>query len=140
MGYGAVVFLHEGNSPAALQLLNELPASYTPHGEALLRACLERRSPSDIEGISRQAQLIGLAHRDPEQKHNVAAAQAFCGRAAEAIELLKQAIGGKYCSYPALTTDPLFASIRGHRDFPALVSAGRACQERFETYRRRLNQ
>jgi TolB-like protein/tetratricopeptide (TPR) repeat protein len=137
ISYRAWVFLHEGKSHTALQALTELPDSYTPHGEALLRACLERRPQSDIEARSEQSQLIGLAHRDPEQKYAVATSQAFCGRVEEAITLLQQAIGGNYCSYPMLTTDPMLAPIRKHPEFSALVAAGRACQDGFQAYRRR---
>ena len=94
---GALVFLHEGQPQPALQALSKLPAGYVSHGEELWRACLERRAPPEIEKRSREAQLTGLGHRDPELKYIVAAAQAFCGRAEQAIELLRQAIAGKYC-------------------------------------------
>ncbi len=132
----ALVFLHEGQPQPALELLSKLPAGYVSHGEELWRACLERRAPPEIEKRSREAQLTGLGHRDPELKYIVAAAQAFCGRAEQAIELLRQAIDGKYCSYPFLTTDPMLANVRTHREYPALVAAGRACQETFQANRR----
>ena len=45
--------------------------------------------------------------------------------------MLRRAIGGGYCSYPALDTDPFFASLRGTPEFAPIRSAAIACHEGF---------
>jgi hypothetical protein len=61
---------------------------------------------------------------------------AVCGRSDEAIQLLREAIRGNYCSYPSLMTDPSLATVRDHPDFAGVVNEAKACRERFESYRR----
>ena len=100
-----------------LEALRKLPDDYAIRGEALLRSCLERRSPSEIAAIARQIQSAAQTEPDPEQVYFAATSLAVCGRAEEAIQLLHQAIRGNYCSYPSLMTDP---SWRRSRTIPIL--------------------
>ena len=135
--YGAQISVREGNPQAALEALRKLPDDYALRGEALLRACLERRSPSEIADVVRQLQSAVQAEPDREQMYLAATSEAVCGRADEAIRLLHRVIRGNYCVYPSLTTDPLLTSVRQHPDFPGVVSEARACRERFESHKRR---
>jgi tetratricopeptide (TPR) repeat protein len=134
--YGAEILLREGDRPAALEALRTLPDDYAMRGQALLRACLERRSPAEIAAITRQLQSAAQTKRDPEPMYFAATNLAVCGRSDEAIQLLREAIRGNYCSYPSLKTDPALATVREHRDFAGVVNEAKACRERFESYRR----
>ena len=134
--YGAQNFLREGNPHAALEALRKLPDDYDLGGELLLRTYLERAPLSKVAAIARQVLVAAQAQRDPENKNDAATYLAVSGHTDEAVQLLHQSIAGGYCSYPSLTTDPLFASVRMHRDFAGLVSAAKACRERFESFRR----
>ena len=134
--YEAEIFLSEGNLQASLGALRRLPDGYAIGAERLGRACLEHRSPSEIAGLARTMQLAAEGHSDLEPLYDAAVYLALCGRADEAIHALQQAIRGGYCSYPALISDPLLAPVKGHREFGAVVSAAKACRERFEAYRR----
>ena len=134
--YEAQILLSEGNPQASLEALRKLPDGYAIGGEGLGRACLEHRSPSEIAGMARTLELAAQSHSDPEPLYDAAAYLALCRRPDEAIQLLHQAIRGGYCSYPALMSDPLLASVKEHREFGAVVSAAKACRERFEAYRR----
>jgi TolB-like protein len=134
--YGAEILVREGDPRAALESLRTLPDDYALRGQALLRSCLERRSPAEIAAIARQLQSAARIKRDPEPMYFAATNLAVCGRSDEAIQLLREAIRGNYCSYPSLMTDPSLATVRDHPDFAGVVNDAEACRERFESYRR----
>ena len=48
--------------------------------------------------------------------------------------LLDEAIRRNYCAYPAVDTDPTFASIRHRPEFGQTREAARACRKRFEEH------
>jgi hypothetical protein len=68
---------------------------------------------------------------DPETNYFSASHLAYCGQRSSALEMLKRAIEGKYCSYPALDSDPFFAIVRSQPEFAELRSAAIACQAKF---------
>jgi DNA-binding winged helix-turn-helix (wHTH) protein/serine/threonine protein kinase len=93
----------------------------------VLRACLAGQTASEIAALAQSVR----ASEDPELNYFAAAHLAYCGQTAEAVELLKRAVDGNYCSYPAMERDPLFARIRSTPGYTDVRAAGRACQERF---------
>ncbi len=132
----ALVFLRQGKSQEALQSLQKLsPTSTFP--SVLLRACLARLPASEIMAVAREQEARVSAERDSEAKYYEAAFEAFCGNREAALRLLRRAIEQNYCSYPAMDSDPLFATIRGGSDFAAVHSAAIACQKRFLAHRAR---
>ncbi|MEO5897920.1 MAG: protein kinase [Vicinamibacterales bacterium] len=133
--YGAQISVREGNTAAALEDLRRLPDDYAIGGELLLRACLERRPAAEIAAMGKQV-LAAAGKADPETVHDAAASQAVCGRTDEAIQMLQETIRAGYCAYPALTTDPLLASVREHREYGGVVRAAKACHEKFKSYLR----
>ena len=68
---------------------------------------------------------------DPESNFLYASYLAHCGQPDRALRLLKRAIEGNYCSYPAMDIDNFFDPVRGGSEFAALRAAGKACQQRF---------
>jgi TolB-like protein len=99
-----------------------------------MRACLARRppAPGPLPPGFREGVVTG---RDSEPKYHVASRIAYCGERDLALELLRRAIEGNYCSYPAFDNDPLFDSIRKTPDFAEIRKMGMACRERFLAHR-----
>ena len=60
-----------------------------------------------------------------------AAHLAYCGQTDAALAMLKRAIHGGYCSYPAIESDPMFTGIRRKPAFREIRSAAMACQNDF---------
>ena len=84
--------------------------------------------------------LAGLvqARDDPESNFWFAADLAYCGQTEAALHLLKLAVEGNYCSYPAMDIGPFFASLRTKPEFPAIRAAGIACRQKFLATRRQM--
>jgi len=68
---------------------------------------------------------------DCEANYFAAGHLAYCGRKREAMEMLKRAVDGNYCAYPAIDKDPLLVSLRGEPGFAQIRNDARACQEKF---------
>ena len=56
---------------------------------------------------------------------------AYVGQNGPALAMLKRAIEGGYCSYPAIDSDPFFASLRAKPEFQQIRLAGERCQNDF---------
>ena len=74
----------------------------------LLLACLARKPSSEIATLAGSVR----ASDDPELNYFAAAHLAYCDQTEAAVDLLRRAIKGNYCSYPAMESDPLFAKVR----------------------------
>jgi len=82
------------------------------------------------------AQIAELANRvkpssDSETNYFSAMHLAYCGQTRAALEMLRLAIVGGYCSYPALDSEPFFDSIRNKPEFQPVRQAGIDCQRDF---------
>ena len=99
-----------------------------------LTSCLDGASPAVPGEISDQELKEALAHQDPERLYFDASDLAYCGYPASSVRLLDEAIRRNYCAYPAIDTDPTFASIRPRPEFAQLREAARACRTRFEEH------
>jgi hypothetical protein len=77
---------------------------------------------------------------DPEANYLAAANLAYCDQNKAALRLLRLAVQGNYCSYPAMDLDPFLASMRTAPEFAAIRAAGMACQKSFVTERQQLQQ
>ena len=98
----------------------------------MLFACMQGRPPAEIAALAR-----GVAPTaDGEENYLSAAHLSYCGQTDGAGEMLKRAIQGNYCSFPAMESDPLFASLRSTAAYAEIRAAGRACQDRFLAQRR----
>ncbi len=72
-----------------------------------------------------------LQLRDREPLYSTGEAFAFCGENEYALDFLRLAVQGNYCSYPALDLDPVFAAIRNTPEFRQIRQEAIACQQRF---------
>ena len=100
-----------------------------------LSACLARRPPSADGPLPVDVREEFATGRDSEPRFNVASRVAFCGDRESALHLLRKAVEGNYCSYPAMDRDPLFDSIRKTPEFAEIRRAAMACHQRFLAHR-----
>jgi serine/threonine protein kinase len=117
------MLVRQGREREALEVGSpELPqwASYD-----VLLACMGGKPAHEIRELARSLRPV----EDPEANYLSAAHLAYCGETDAALAMLRRAIEGHYCSYPALETDPLLASLRSRPEFAELVTAGRSCQQ-----------
>jgi hypothetical protein len=126
----AAILLRQGRNVEALEKLRTI----TDDGRyRLAQACIEKRPSSEIDFLSKGA--LGFALSDPEVRYTTAGIEAFCGRNQVALGLLRQAVQGRFCSYPALDSDPLFSSLRHTAEFQEIRVAAIDCQNKFVAYR-----
>jgi hypothetical protein len=128
----AFILLRQGMNDEALEKARLLPGD---RDMRLLIACIEVKPTSEITTLSSNA----LSHlvSDPEIRYWTASIESFCGRHEDAIKLLRQAVQGRYCSFPALDKDPLFVPLRGIPEFKDIRAAAIDCQDKLLAYRKK---
>jgi DNA-binding winged helix-turn-helix (wHTH) protein/serine/threonine protein kinase len=89
----------------------------------LLLACVERRFPAEIAAQAATLRPSG----DPEANYLAGSHLAYCGQIGAALSMVRTAIDRNYCSYPAMETDPFFATLRATPEYADLRAAGLAC-------------
>jgi non-specific serine/threonine protein kinase len=104
-----------------------VPASF--HG--FIARCLSGTVPIAAGRLSDDDVRTFLALRDSEPLYFFAGDLAYCGDPTAALRLLRESIPRNYCASLAIETDPAFAALRGRAEYPELLSAARACRERF---------
>jgi hypothetical protein len=100
-------------------------------GYDMLLAFLEHKPAAEVAALAGAVRPAA----DPEMNYFSAAHLAYCGQTEAALRMLKETIQGGYCSYPAMDSDPSFASLREKREFAEVRSAGIACQNDFVAQR-----
>jgi TolB-like protein/predicted Ser/Thr protein kinase/Tfp pilus assembly protein PilF len=98
---------------------------------SFLEACLQHRSGADMDRLAWQAESTLSAIPDPEPRYFRGTILVYCDQPVAGLRLLEAAIKRNYCAYQALQTDPLLVKIRGTPEFRHLLSAAKACQDRF---------
>ena len=93
----------------------------------MLLACLARTSSSEVGSLAASVR----ASDDPDLNYFAAAHLAHCGQTDAAVDMLRRAINGNYCSYPSIESDPLFAGLRTTPEYADIRAAGLACQNSF---------
>src|SRR5260370_25283331 len=119
------VLLREGKTQEAIQI----GPPRIPHWDSykMLLACARHEPESQIKALAAGVEIDD----DPEVNYFFAAHLAYCGQTDESLRLLKHAIDGNYCSYPAMDLDPFFAKIRTAPGFAEVRAAGIVCHENF---------
>ena len=126
----AVVLLGQGKPAEARQAIQG--ASESPlMGRDLLQSCLDPQRSAQCEKAAEKIEATALAGADVEPRYSVGALLSYCGQKNAAARSLKSAITNNYCAYTALQTDPLLAKLRGTSEFSELLSAAKACQDKF---------
>lgn len=109
------------------------PPSRTRHSTAWPLACLARRSAHEIRALAAGVR----PSEDPEANYQFAGHLSYCGQTEAALTLLRRAVEGGYCSYPAIEKDSLLARVRGAPEFASIRSTALACREAFLAERTR---
>ena len=151
----AIVFILRGDYPRALNFLNldpdsdlvkafsidmlvrqgreqealRLGAAHTPQwaGYDMMMTCLQRKPAPEIRALAEAVR----ASDDPETNYISAAHLAYCGQSDDALEMLRRAIKGNYCSHPAIESDPFFTTLRARPEYSEIRSAAIECQNKF---------
>jgi TolB-like protein len=123
------ILVRQGRGDEALKI----GAPHIPEWESynMLLACVQRRPGEEIRSLAKTVKPSD----DPEVNYFFAAHLAYCGQTEASLGLLRMAIQGKHCSYPAMDNDPLFASVRGTAEWMELHSAAIQCQTGFLSHR-----
>jgi eukaryotic-like serine/threonine-protein kinase len=116
-----------GEARQSMQRTSDVPLI----GRDLVQACLDPQQTSQLERAAQKIETHVLAGVDAEPRYVFGAALSYCGQKDAAVRLLRSAIEHNYCAYTALQTDPLLVKLRGTPDFSELLSASKACQNRF---------
>jgi DNA-binding winged helix-turn-helix (wHTH) protein/TolB-like protein len=93
----------------------------------MVLACAAHRPQPEIDSLAGKVVVAD----DPETNYFAASHLAYCGQPIAAEDLLKDAIQGGYCSYPAMDLDPFFANLRQRTEFADIRAAGFKCQTDF---------
>jgi len=119
------VLLREGKTQEAIKI----GPPQIPHWDSykMLLACARQEPEAQIKSLAAGVEIDD----DPEVNYFFAAHLAYCGQTKESLRLLKLAIDGNYCSYPAMDLDPLFEKVRTVPEFAKVRAAGIACHENF---------
>ena len=119
------LLVREGKKKEAMEAR---PQSVPPWaGFPVLLAFLDHRPAKEIAALARATEP---AH-DPEMNYFSAAHLAYAGDSSAALRLLREAVVGGYCSYPAIDSDPMLSSIRTSAAFAEIRSLAKECRERF---------
>jgi TolB-like protein len=100
--------------------------AFSPSG----RACLEGRPKSEVESLWAKEAPSVFGTTDPEPKYYVSALLSSCDMREPALRLLRAAVEGGYCSFPAVDTDPLWEKLRNTPEFADIRKAAIACHDR----------
>jgi tetratricopeptide (TPR) repeat protein len=119
------VLLREGKEKEALTIGRPHIGAWTSYD--MLLACAAHKPAGEIATLATRIQ----PEDDPETNYFAASHLAYCGQTAAAFDLLKRTVKANYCAYPAMDTDPMFASIRTQPEYPEIRAAGKACQDNF---------
>ncbi len=133
------ILLLQGRKTDALEKVRSLNLRFHELGKFddlrmhLVEACLAQRPAAQIEALAKAAQTFPVS--DVERRYTTAEFEALCGRNEAALGVLREAVEGGYCSYPAIDFDPLFASLRRSAEFQRIRSSAIDCQKNFLAYR-----
>jgi serine/threonine protein kinase len=93
----------------------------------MLLASLRNRPADEVAALASAVKPSD----DPETNYFSATHLAYSGQATAALQMLRRAVEGHYCSFPVLDTDPLLASVRLSDEFRNIRGAAEKCQQDF---------
>ena len=100
----------------------------------MLLACAAHKPGAEIANLAKRIE----PEDDPETNYFAASHLAYCGQTAAALDMLRRTVQAHYCAYPAMDTDPMFASIRSMPEYAEIRSIGMSCQNNFLAGRTKL--
>ncbi len=127
-----IVYLRLGRAEEAAREAERLEWEWV--GNDYIRPCLLPDLDDPGVGEARAFSENIASGPDREQYYWGAQLLAYCGHPEPALRLLRSGIGGGYCSYPSMETNPLFASLHDRPEWAELLAAGQACHEAFRRH------
>ncbi len=128
------VLLREGKENEALRVRHPAIGAWTSYD--MLLDCAAHKPAAEITALAKRIE----PDDDPESNYFAASHLAYCGQIAAALDMLKRTVNANYCSYPAMDTDPMFASIRSLPEYAEVRSIGMSCQNNFIVGRAKLQE
>ena len=127
--HGIEILLRQGKTEEALRL----DAPRIPGWESyrMLLACARHEPNAQIASMARTLR----PDDDPEVTYLFAGHLAYCGQTQASVRMLKAAVDGHYCSYPAIDVDPFFDSIRSSAAFEEVRESAISCRSQFDKMR-----
>jgi TolB-like protein/predicted Ser/Thr protein kinase len=123
-------YLAQGNREAALASLEGIAQDSTFYlDSAVLQHCGE--STPEAAEVVQLSEETSMSLPDSEPKYWTSFLLAYCGHKKAALRLLKAAVDGNYCSFPAVDLNPLWAPLRDDPVFTEIRAQGMACREHF---------
>jgi serine/threonine protein kinase len=126
------VLLRESKETEALQISRPGILAWTSYD--MLLACAAHKPAAEIANLAKRIE----PEDDPETNYFAASHLAYCGQTAAALDMLRRTVQAHYCAYPAMDTDPMFASIRSLPEYAEIRSIGMSCQNNFLAGRTKL--
>jgi serine/threonine protein kinase len=124
------VLVRQGNGSGALRLGSPRIPQWPTYD-----LLLDYLAGKPASKIAREAAAIRPLP-DPEADYLAAGHLAYSGQTALAIDFLRRAIAGGYCSYPAIDQDPLLVKARAMPEYRKIQSDAMTCRRNFLTKRR----
>ena len=126
------IALATNNYGEALRVARTIGLSPDSYPEVRLVEAVLAKEPSDqIQRWVSATEIVLDRDTDPEAFYIAARYLAFADKTVPAIRQLRRAISNNHCSYPAMDTDPLLASVRSVPEYKEIRQAGIACRARF---------
>ncbi len=97
----------------------------------LMQPCLEGVAGAALDEPVAQFVMHWEQSGDPEAPFAVAPMLVYCGRPQEALRLLQRAVDLRFCAYPALDQDPIWAPLRQDLQFQRIREKAKACHDEF---------
>jgi serine/threonine protein kinase/DNA-binding winged helix-turn-helix (wHTH) protein len=119
------MLVRRGNEEEAMRLA--APGVPQWRSYDMLVACAQRRPAEEVAALAAGVRTSD----DPEANYLAASHLAYCGQTRQALSLLRHAIAGHYCSYPAIDSDPFFSGVRVTPEFTEIRTSAQACQRDF---------
>lgn len=119
------VLLREGEEKEALKISRPNIGAWTSYD--MLLACAAHKPAAEVAALAKRIE----PDDDPESNYFAASHLAYCGQTTAALQMLRRTVQANYCAYPAMDTDPTFASIRSLPEFAEIRSIGMSCRNSF---------
>jgi eukaryotic-like serine/threonine-protein kinase len=128
--------VREGDRAEMLRLAGSGPTNRTETPWLpMLRASLTGESPARVHQFAVAATEATLRLRDGEPMYVTSEVVAFVGEPELALRLLRRSVEMGFCPYPAMNTDPAFATMRGTPEFRQIRQMAIDNQARFLRFR-----
>ncbi len=106
---------------------------------AFFRACVNHAPEAELSKAAAKIGTNPVSSNDPELFYQDAEDLGFCSQGEASLRVLRKAVEGNYCPYPAIEKDPLFDPIRQRPEFAELRQAAIHCQQKFLAHREQVD-